>query len=195
MENTLERMVDRIYEEGISRAEQKAAAIVAEAEAKAGEIVARANADAARIVGDAERQASEKKRSTEAELKAAAGRVVSGLRHEISSLLRERLIGAPVKTALADGDFIKDLILGIVKNQQNKDLTITVSEAQKDALLAKLKQAMQAELAGLTIIGDGRKSGFSIAEKGAGYEIEFSDHAMLEFLEPHLKQATAELMR
>ena len=195
MENTLERMVDRIYQEGISRAEQKAQSIVADAEAKAHQVVAQATSEAARILGEAERQTNEKKRSTEAELKSAAARVITGLKHDIGSLLRERIVSVPVKTALSDVEFIKDLILAIVKQQDGREFAITVSQAQQAALVENLRNAMQAKLAQLQIQGDSRKSGFSIMAKGAGYEIEFSEHALADFLEPHLKQATAELMR
>ena len=68
MENTLDRMVERIYQEGIGRAEERAAAIVADAEKQAAEILARAKAEAAEIVSAAEQQAAAVKRSTQAEL-------------------------------------------------------------------------------------------------------------------------------
>lgn len=195
MENTLERMVDRIYQEGISRAEEKARSIVAEAEAKAQQVLAQAASESARVLAEAERQANDKKRSTEAELRAAAARVITGLKHDIGSLLRDRVVTRPVKAALSDVEFIKEVILAIVKQQQGREFAIVLSQAQQAVLVESLRAAMQEKLAQLEIQGDNRKSGFSIVAKGAGYELEFSEHALADFLEPHVKQATAELMR
>lgn len=193
MENTLDRMVERIYQEGIGRAEDRAASIVAEAEKQAAETLSRAKAEAAQIISAAEQQAAGIKRSTQAELSGLAQHALSQLKHDIRALLAKRTLGEPLKTALSDVQFIKDLFLKLAANAPAQAFVVTVPETMRAELSAQLATALQAKLPGLEIRGAERKSGFVVAAAGAGYEIEFSEAALSEFLAPYMKKATAEL--
>ncbi len=193
MENTLDRMVERIYQEGIGRAEERAAAIVADAEKQAAEILARAKAEAAQIVSAAEQQAAVVKRTTQAELSGLAQHTLSQLKHDIRALLVQRTVGDPLKTALSDVQFIKDLFLKLAANVPAQAFVVTVPEAMRAELTGQLTGALQAKLPGLEIRGAERKSGFVVAAAGAGYEIEFSEASLSEFLAPYMKKATAQL--
>lgn len=191
MENTLDRMVERIYQEGIGRAEERAAAIVADAEKQAAEILARAKAEAAEIVSAAEQQAAAVKRSTQAELSVLAQHTLSQLKHDIRRLLVQRTVGEPLKAALSDLQFIKELFLKLAANAPAQPFVVTVPEKLREELTSQLAGAMQGKLPGLEIRGAERKSGFVVA--AAGYEIEFSEASLTEFLAPYMKKATAQL--
>jgi len=193
MENTLDRMVERIYQEGIGRAEDRAASIVAEAEKQAAEILSRAKADAAQIIAAAQQEAATIKRSTQAELSGLAQNTLSQLKHEIRALLVRRAVGEPLKTALSDVQFIKELFLKLAENAPAQAFVVTVPEAMRTELTRQLTGVLQAKLPGLEIRGAERKSGFVVEAKDAGYEIEFSEAALSEFLSPYMKKATAQL--
>lgn len=193
MENTLDRMVERIYQEGIGRAEDRAASIVADAEKQATEILVRAKAEAVQTISAAEQQAAGIKRSTQAELSGLAQHTLSQLKHDIRALLVQRTVGEPLKTALSDVQFIKDLFLKLAANATGQAFVVTVPETLREELASQLTGAVQAKLPGLEIRGAERKSGFVVAAAGAGYEIEFSEATLSEFLAPYMRKTTAQL--
>lgn len=193
MENTLERMVERIYQEGIGRAEDRAASIVADAEKQAAEIIARAQSEATQIVQNAQLEAAGIKRSTQAELSGLAQHALAQLKHDIRALLVARTVTEPLRQALSDVQFVKELFLKLASAASPQAFVVTVPEAMRAELAAQLSAALSAKLPGLEIRGGGRKSGFVVAAKDAGYEIEFSEASLSEFLSPYMKKATAEL--
>ncbi len=193
MENTLDRMVERIYQEGIGRAEERAAAIIADAQKQAAELLDRARNEAAQIVSNATVEATAVRRSTQAELSGMAQRTLSQLKHDIRSLLVQRAAGEPLKHALSDVQFIKDLFLRLAANAPAEAFIVTVPAMMRAEIADQLAAALQAKLPGLEIRGGERKSGFVVAAAGGGYEIEFSEASLIEFLAPYMKKATAQL--
>lgn len=186
-------MVERIYQEGIGRAEGRAASIVAEAQQQAAETLERARSEAAQLVAAAQQEAQGIKRSTQAELSSLAQHALSQLKHDIRTLLVQRTVAQPLRTALSDAQFIKDIFLKLATNISPQAFVVTVPEAMRAELATQLAGALQGKLPGLEIRGAERKSGFVVAARDAGYEIEFTETALTEFLQPYMKKATAEL--
>lgn len=195
MENTLDRMVERIYHEGISRAEDRAASIVAEAQKQALETTGQAKSEAAQIVAEARREAQNIKRSAQAELSSLAQHALAQLKLDIRTLLVRHAVAEPLKTALSDVQFIKNLFLKLAENTSQQAFVVTVPDSMRAELAAQLAAALHGKLPGLEIRGGERKSGFVVAAAGADYEIEFTEAALTEFLEPYMRKATSELFK
>ena len=80
MQNKLQELTDKLYNEGLSKGRQEGEAILNEARSQAEEIISKARAEAARITADAEKEASELKAKVESDLK--NGRRAMHSRHE-----------------------------------------------------------------------------------------------------------------
>ncbi|AFM14168.1 hypothetical protein [Turneriella parva] len=195
MENTLERIVDRVYQEGISRAQDRAAAITAAAEAQAAEITRKAKDEAAQITAAAKDEALRLLRSADSDLKLTASRALGSLRNEISQLLAAQAVASPLSAALSDVQFIKDLFLKLAENRDGTGLMLSVPQGQRDELVRGLSGLMQGRLKGLEILAGSMKAGFVVRERDAGFELDFTEPALLEFLQPHIKPAIASLFR
>ena len=65
MQNKLQELTDKLYNEGLSKGRQEGEAILNEARSQAEEIISKARAEAARITADAEKEASELKAKVE----------------------------------------------------------------------------------------------------------------------------------
>lgn len=193
MENTLERMVERIYQEGIGRAEDKARAVLADAEKRAAEKVTEATAEAERIVRQARDEATSLRRATESELAGLAQKALTQLRHEIQTLLVASAISDPLTETLRNSDFLRDLFLRLAEKADSKDFVVTVPEAMRAELTQSLKTALAGRLPNLMIEGGSLKGGFTVEARAGGYQVEFTDAALTRFLEPYLKPATAAL--
>lgn len=195
MENTLERIVDRVYQEGISRAQDRAAEITAAAEAQAAEITRKAKDEAAQITAAAKDEALRLLRSADSDLKLTASRALGSLRNEISQLLAAQAVTSPLSAALSDVQFIKDLFLKLAENRDGTGLMLSVPQGQRDELVRGLSGLMQGRLKGLEIHAGSMKAGFVVIERDAGFELDFTEPALLEFLQPYIKPAIASLFR
>lgn len=195
MENTLERMVDRVYQEGINRAQDRAAQITAAAEAQAAEITRKAKEEAEQITAAAKDEAQRLLRSADSDLKLTASRALGSLRNEISGLLVAQAVAAPLSAALTDVQFIKNLFLKLTENRVGTGLLVSVPPSQRDELVRELSGLIQGRLKGLEISAGAMKAGFVVTEKNAGYELDFTEPALMEFLQPYIKPAIALLFR
>ena len=87
MQNKLQELTDKLYNEGLSKGKQEGEAILNEARAQAEDIIAKANAEAAKILADAGKEAEELKTKVTGDLKMAASQSMAATRQEIENLL------------------------------------------------------------------------------------------------------------
>jgi len=190
MDNTLERLVDRIYQEGVNKAEGKAAEILAKAEEQARERLKAAEQEAARITARANSEAAQISQNMQSELRLAAARTLSDLKRTISTLLAERVIKQPLQGAFADENFVRELVTGLTAHAGDREIVISGSEPAIESLKQKLVNAMQSKLPAFAIQSRGKGQGFSVAVKGDGFEIQFDEAAVWDFLGPHLRESS-----
>lgn len=199
MENKLQELTKKLYDEGLSKGRQDADTLLAEAQQKAKKIVADAEHQAEQAKRTAEKNADDLHRQTLAELGMAGKQMVGQLKGEIADMVVARSAKDAVKQALLDGNFIKELLLAVASNWKG-------SSSEKVSLVAMLPADREKELGqalegsvreqigdGLELVySDGVKSGFRIAPKNGGYYIDFSDdsfYALLgEYLRPKVKE-------
>lgn len=190
MDSTLERLVDRIYQEGVNKAEEKAAEILAKAEEQARERLKAAEHEAAKITARANSEAAQISQNMQSELRLAAARTLSNLKRAIGTLLAERVIKQPLQGAFTDENFVRELVTGLAAHAGDREIAVSGSEPAIESLKQKLAIAMQAKLPTLVVKGHSKGRDFSIAVKGDGFEIQFDEAAVWDFLNPHLKEAT-----
>lgn len=195
MENTLERMVDRIYQEGISKAEDRARQIVSAAEARAEEITGKARSEAEEILRRAKAEADKLLKTAESDLRLLGSRGLSQLKSDIGRLITARAVAQPVATAASDVTFISEVITQLLRTGGGGSFSLVVPEALREQITAQLSARLGSGLNGLEIKSGTVRSGFTVVQKEAGYELDFSEAALMEFLEPYLKPAVAALFR
>lgn len=195
MQNTLERMVDRIYQEGISKAEDRARQIVSAAEARAEEITGKARSEAEEILRRAKAEADKLLKTAESDLRLLGSRGLSQLKSDIGRLITARAVAQPVATAASDVTFISEVITQLLRTGGGGSFSLVVPEALREQITAQLSARLGSGLNGLEIKSGTARSGFTVVQKEAGYELDFSEAALMEFLEPYLKPAVAALFR
>ncbi len=195
MENTLERMVDRIYQEGISKAEERAQQIVSAAEKRAEEIIGKAHSEADEILRRARAEADKLLKSAQSDLRLLGSRGLSQLKSDIGRLITASAVAKPVNAAVSDVTFISDIVTQLIKTGASGSFSLVVPESLREQITARLAERLTGGLNGLEIISGTARSGFKIVEKNGGYELDFSEAALMEFLEPYLKPAVAALFQ
>ena len=116
MEQKIQELTNKIYQEGVEKGEQRARQLVSEAETKAAGILAEAKAQAEKILLEAQNQAAELKRNTEAELKLSGAQAVSAVKQQLLDMITAQVIEGGPSGALSDPSTVKELIQSVLKN-------------------------------------------------------------------------------
>lgn len=199
MQNKLQELTDKLYAEGLSKGKQEGEEIVAKANARAEEIVAQAEDRARAIVEKAEKEAAELRQKTASDVKMAAGESITATKQAIEKLVVGKMTEAPVKAALNDTAFIKEIIKAVAQgfcSQQSADLEMVLPESLK----AELEPFVEKELSAL--LGRGisanfsRKigGGFNIGPKDGGWFISFTDETFIELISTYLRPASRKIL-
>lgn len=197
MENKLQELTDRIYQEGIAKADEEKQKIIVSAQKEADRIIRNANTDADRIIRDAAKKAEDMKKNADAEIMMAAQQALSSLKQKIVDLLLKTSLSKPLKKGFDDVAFIQKIIATMVKNWSH-------DKTESPSLSLLLPKDMAAEFesfisskgheqlkAGLTIeYSSNLKKGFRISPKDGSFKISFTDEDFESFFKEYLRPRT-----
>ena len=198
MAEDIKNLIEKIQQEGIKIAEDKAKEIEARARKEAGRILQEAQDKAEKLSSDANERIS-KMQEKQKTLLAQAGRdLLLVLRKEINASL-DKLVGLEVKNTLTP-DLLTKIISELIKGYSGKsEGQIAVSLRKEDlellekGLLHKLQEEVKK---GLTLkAGDDIQAGFVISYDGGKSQCDFSDKALAEYIGAYLKPKLAELLK
>ena len=95
MENKLQQLTQKLYDEGLEKGRAEAERLVSEAKSEAAKIIAAAKAEAEAIVKAAEAKAEDTAKNSKTEIALAGKQAVARIKEEISSRLRPRVPSPP----------------------------------------------------------------------------------------------------
>jgi V/A-type H+-transporting ATPase subunit E len=200
MENKLKELTDKIYAEGILKANQEGEEIIGKAKKDAAELLAKAQREAEQIIGQADRQADEIRKNINAEIHMTVHQTLGSLRQQITSLITLRIVDPPVRTVCSDSEFMAKLIETLIRNwpenEKAKGMQLMLPEDFKkgmdDHFIARLHQALTG---GLDLVSDpGLTSGFRIGPKDGSYRISFADEDFSRFIRAYLRPRTQQIL-
>ena len=201
MQNKLQELTDKLYNEGLSKGKQEAEQLLAEAKAKAGKIVEDAQAEAERILSKARKDADDLKSKVNADVKMASTQSISALKQQIEKTLMAKVVGGEVKDALKDASFVKPLIETVIKSFNAADvspagLDVILPESMKESLGKALQAGLDKELKSSVNIDYAKNiaGGFKIAPKDGGYFISFADGDFEKMFSEYLRPAARKIL-
>ncbi|MBU45502.1 MAG: hypothetical protein CMN76_19990 [Spirochaetaceae bacterium] len=195
MEQNLDTLVNRIYEDGLQKAQKEAEAIKAQARTEADKILKDAQHEADSLLQKARSEADYLKQSTESELQLASTQALSRLRTEIISILSEKVLSDSVQEAALKPEFIQEMVLALGKNWKEDgpvSLELTLPESLKSQVDAKFEGAIQKELDGLKIEFADVGAGFQVQKEGSSFQLDFTAESLKSLLKPYLRKITVE---
>ena len=134
MQNKLQELTDKLYQEGLSKGKEEGERILADAKAQAEKILAEAKAQAAGITAKAESDAASLRSKAESDVKMASAQALQASKKDIENVLVDSIVKEGVKSELADSELLKDIILAVAKNfstQESCDLALVLPESLK----------------------------------------------------------------
>lgn len=198
MAEDIKNLIEKIQQEGIKTAQEKAKEIEAQAAKEAARLLQEAKDQAERFIREAGERVNKMEEKQKTLLEQAGRDLLIVLRKEIGALLH-RIISLEVKNALAPEALAK-LIMELVKNysRQAEGQTI-VSLNQEDleflekGFLSKLQEEVKK---GVSLKpADDIQGGFVISYDGGKSQCDFSDQALAEYIGVYLKPKLAEILK
>jgi len=200
MSEKLKELLNKIKEEGVKQAEEKARTIETKARDDAKKVIEKAGKDAQAIIERAEEEARKTRESTEAALKQAARDLVLSLKDEVRKIFDKIVVVETRKTLSSENmkAILENLIVKYIeKNGETSDLRVLLNnedlEKLKGTFISRLQEKIKAGI-------DFRPSpnintGFSISfDKGRSY-FDFTDEGIKEALGVFLNHELAGLLK
>ena len=97
MQNKLQELTEKIYQEGVEKGNAEAKEIIEKAKADAAEIISNAKKEAETIIEKAEKKAAETKSNTESEIKLLGKQSINALKQQIVNLITGDIASATIK--------------------------------------------------------------------------------------------------
>ncbi len=121
MDAKLQNLLEKIYEDGVSKGHEAGNAALKSAQIKAEALVSEATLEATRIREEARKEVEQLIQNTRTEIQLASEQAIQNLKQRIQNLLTVKIIAAPVKAAFNDKAFIQDMILKMIDRWTDKD--------------------------------------------------------------------------
>lgn len=197
MAEELKDLIEKINEEGIKAAEDKARAIEEEAKRSARAIIAKAEREAEALRIEAKERIAKAEESMRSSLKQAARDTILSLKKEINAML-DGLIASHIHKALTAEETGR-LILSIIKE---------ITAGQKDRMIISLKKE-EAEKIEKAVLGELReevkkgvvlrpsddiRAGFRISYDSGKSYYDFTDKALAEYIAAYIRPKLAEIL-
>lgn len=199
MQNKLQELTDRLYNEGLSKGKQEGEELLAKAKVQAEEIVAKAQAEAVQIVAAAQKQAEDLKTKTASDVRMAAAQSLAATKKDIETLIVGKMTDEAVKKTLSSADYVKELIKAVAEKFTTDgpvELAMVLPEALKKELEPFVTNELSKTLgAGVEATFSKKVSGgFQIGPKEGGYFISFTDETFTELISEYLRPTTKKLL-
>ena len=194
----LQELTQKLYNEGLSKGKEEGEALLAKAKAEAEEIVKKAQEQAQAIVEKAHKDAADYKIKVEGDVKMASAQALQATRAGVENLIVAKAV-EPVKGALAEPSFLKEIITAVAQRfsaQESTDLALVLPQKLQD----NLEPFVKGELA--KAIGKGLEAsfskkmegGFRIGPKDGSYFISLTDESFQSLIGDYLRPATKKIL-
>jgi V/A-type H+-transporting ATPase subunit E len=201
MENKLQELTQKLYNEGVEKANVEAEKILADAKSEAEKLKQNAEKDAQKIITDAEQKSVEIKKNVDAELALASKQTIRTVKQQVTEMIVSKVIDEPVKKAFDDVKFVKEIIEAVVKNWDPKkneaiDLSVLLpADLEKEfAQFFKAKSGKELNANLELSFSDSLKGGFKVGPADGSYKISFSEEDFENFFKSYLRPKTIEML-
>jgi len=199
MQDKLQELTDKLFNEGLSKGRQEGEAVLAEARKKAEEIVLDAKKQAAAIIEQAGKEAADLKAKVESDVKMASAQALQATKKDIENLAVSNLSDKEVAGAMSSDDFVKGVIMAVAEKfsaQEATDLELVLPESMKSSLEPFVKNELSAKLKNGVNASFSKKiaGGFTIGPKDGSYFISLTEETFKNLIGEYLRPVTRKIL-
>lgn len=195
MDNKIQELAEKIYRDGVERANEQADEILKQAETKRQEILRSAQAEADAIISSAKKDAEDSLQHSESEIKLSVSNAMEALQTQITDSVNGQAVSRGIDLAFAKPDALYQTVAKMTEQlfaQGSNGVEVSTADAKS---LEDYFRTHAAELLdkGLQIKEVAGKSAvFDVAPKEGGYKVQVSKEAFVEyfkdFMRPRLRK-------
>lgn len=195
MENKLQQLTEKLYNEGLEKGRLEAQQVLDAAKSQANDIVEKAKTQAAQIVQDATQKAAELTKNTANDIRMASAQTLSALRSNIEQMVLTSVIEPKVSAAWADSSFVKGLICDAVK-AWNPNSSAPVRVAVPENMVDEVKAAIADKFKdGVDVVFNGKvRVPFRIAPANGSYYVSFTDSDFTALICESLRESVVKML-
>lgn len=201
MSDKLQKLTDQIYQEGVERAKQDAAAIIQSAHDEKKTILRAAIDEAEEAKELARKEAQELRVNAESEVRMAANQAIALTRQKISELIIAKVAYDCSSGIFKDLDFLKKAIMTVIKawdptEKGEQEIYARLPEKDRHELEEYFACQAKSELKqGLKIVFDEHiRSGFVINASDDSFRIGFTDEDFEALIKYFLRSRMKEFL-
>lgn len=197
MESKLQEITEKIYNEGVEKANSEAEQIIDNANKKASEIIDSAKAESESIIQNAKKESDDYRKRTESEIKKAGDQSLKSIKNSINNLLTSRISEGKIEDAVNDDNIIGEIIVQAAKSwPESGEFKVFVPEDKKKSLEKYVNGALKNELKNKIEFGVDKsvKGGFYIQPEDGSYQIRFEDDDFNSLFKSFLKPSVSNLL-
>ena len=201
MTSKIQELTEKIYQEGVDKAQDQANILLKEAEKKASDLISDAQQKADSIIEEAERKSLEIDRALKEELQSISKQVIAITKQKITNSIVIDASQAISNKLFDDKDFLKTMVLDLIKkwdmgNGSIDDLSLVLSEEQlkelNDIFKSGALQILQSKKQ--ILIDPSVKNGLQIISNSEGFKVSFSDADLENFFKIFMKPKIQEYL-
>lgn len=199
MSNKLQELTDKLYNEGLSKGKEEGELLLAQARVEADKIRATGRREAAQMVAEAEKTAAALKEKAESDIRMASAQSLQATRKDIEDLLVNAVISDKVSKALADKDFVKEIIRAVAEKFSSSEAT-DISLVLPASMKKDLEKWVSGELGkalGKEVKAEFSKKiqgGFTIGPKDGSWFVSLTDETFKELIAEYLRPVTRKIL-
>ena len=199
MQNKLQELTDKLYNEGLSKGKAEGEQILADAKEKSKAMLAEAEKQAEDIIAKARKEAEDLRAKVDSDVRAASAQCMQATKKDIENLIIGNSVDVSVNEVLSSDDFVKKVITLVAErfsSEETADLNIILPESMK----AKLEPFVARELSRIAkkeITAEFSKKlsgGFTIGPKDGSYFVSFTDETFKELIGEYLRPVTKKVL-
>ena len=198
MNDQLQELLTRVYDEGVAKANAEAARILEAANAEAEAVKTKASSEAEAIVAAANKKAQDVSTNSSSDLKTAAAHSIASLKTKITDLILESAFRTDIKAVLNDPEFIKQMLQTVLEGwkKDHSDASIMISPELQTKLDENFQTRMKAIMDGKLKIDYSpvMKNGFTISPQDGSYKLSFTDEDFSNLFRSFLRPRTQSLL-
>lgn len=197
MDNKIQELAQKIYQDGVEKANAEAESILAAARAKRDELLATANAEAEHILNSAKTEAKATRERNEADLKNVILNAGDALKTTVTDMVNSEAVRKGVNAAFADPEVLYSIVVEMSRQMFASDangVIITGSDADK------LEEYFRKEAKDILDKGvqirevAGKSAHFDLSPVGADYKLNVSEEAFAEYFKSFMRPRMQELL-
>lgn len=193
MDNKIQELAEKIYKDGVEKANSQAEQIVAKAESQGRDALERAKSEADRIIAAAREEADRLRSQSETEVRNMVSGAQDALQLKITNMVNSAAVDKAIDAAFAKPDALYGVVLQMAK-QLSGGVEISTGDAKglEEYFRAEAQEVLKQGVKITEVAG--KAANFDLSPEGADYKVNVNKEAFAEYFKEFMRPRMREIL-